>query len=130
MKALKILLFIALLPLSIFLFDLLFMYTYSMSQSLNLWGKIFFFFPVLGLSYYIPVKITGFITLLNPYRWLSIILIIPFFIIWVGYNIYELWTMPIDYGSIVIFRSTYFTLLLIIILVAGIYAPFELENTD
>jgi len=128
MKILKILLFIGLIPLSFYLFDFLFMYSITMSHRLNLWGKIFFFFPVLGLSYYIPAYVIGGISLLNPYRWLSYLVILPTIFVWVGFNAFDLWTMPLEYTFNIIFESSYFTLVLLIFLASGIYAPIGFEE--
>jgi hypothetical protein len=123
MKFLKILLFIVLMLLSIYLFDWLFLYAIKMEHRLNLWGKIFFFFPILGIAYFLAAYVIGWISSLNPYRWLSYLIIVPLLCVWVGFNVFDLWTMPVEYSASEIVVSSYFTLVLLIFFVAGIYAP-------
>lgn len=128
MKALKILFFFLLLSLSIYLFDLLFLYALDTSSRLSFWGKFLLFFPALSLAFYLPVYIIGWIASLNPYRWLVYLALTPILLIWVGFNTYNLWTIKGAYSTSLIFEASYFTIMLLIALVAGLIAPIKFED--
>lgn len=103
------------------------MYTAYKYHNMNFLMKFLFFVPILAFSYYVPAYAFSIISKLNDYHWLSYILIVPTLLFWAGINIYDVWTMPLDYTFGVMFESIYFTVILLIIAISGILA---IDNKD